>query len=130
MYLNLVKNKNEILNNVKLLDNYISKGKEQEKEFALALIKRGTCFVAIKNGGLYKFYPSRFIGYADNNMNTHLNNEYKDGKETNPAISDILGCKPVFDLELEKEYKRYCEQLGFIANEKGSFGVERKYWLL
>ncbi|ADK16307.1 hypothetical protein [Clostridium ljungdahlii] len=130
MCLNLVKNKNEILTNGTLLDTYISKGSEQEKEFALALIKKGTCFIAIKKGSSYKFYPSRFIGYADNNMDAHLNNKNKDGRETNPAISDILDCKPAFNLELEKEYERYCKQLGFSANEKGSFGVERKYWLL
>lgn len=130
MYLNLVKDKNQILNNIMILDTYISSGMEYKEEFALALIKKGTCFIAIRNGNYYKFYPSRFIGYVGNNMDAHLNNEYKDGRETNSAISDILGCNPTFNLKLEKEYKKYCEQLGFIANKKGSFGVERKYWLI
>lgn len=126
----LVQNKNEILNNIMLLDTYITKGIENKKEFALSLIKKGTCFIVMRKDNAYKFYPSRFVGYADNNMNAHLNNEFKDGKETNPAISNILGSKPTFDLELEKAYKKYCEELGFIANQKGSFGVERKFWLL
>lgn len=130
MCLNLVNSKSEILNNAVLLDAYISKGSLQEKEFALALIKKGTCFIAIKKGNSYKFYPSRFIGYANNNMDAHLNNEHKDGRKTNPAISNILNCDPAFNLELEKEYEIYCEQLGFIGNEKGSFGVDRKYWRL
>lgn len=76
----------------------------------------------------YKFYPSRFIGYTKNNMEAHLDNNQKHGGETNWVISGILGSKPMHDLELEKIYKEYCESLGFIANEKGSFGVERKYW--
>ncbi|HEY8804974.1 MAG TPA: hypothetical protein VIM42_07740 [Clostridium sp.] len=59
----------------------------------------------MKNDSHYKFYPSRFIGYVDNNIDEHLNNVYKDGKETNPAISEILGCRPAFELKLEKEYK-------------------------
>jgi len=79
---------------------------------------------------IYKFYPSRFLGYVDNNMDAHVNNDDKDGRKTNPKISVILGTKPVFNLELEEAYVRYCEQLGFKANKKGSFGVERKYWLL
>ncbi|WP_051624116.1 hypothetical protein [Clostridium akagii] len=126
----LVQNKSEILKNVTLLDDYITKAGEKEKEFALALIKKGTCFIVLKNEGSYKFYPSRFIGYSDNNIDAHLNNEYKDGKETNPAISSILGCRPAFDLELEKEYKKYCRKLKFTPNQKGSFGVERKFWPL
>jgi phosphatidylglycerol:prolipoprotein diacylglycerol transferase len=54
----------------------------------------------------------------------------KDGKETNPAISFVLNQKAAPNTELEKEYRTYCERLGFIANEKGSFGVKRKYWKL
>jgi len=126
----LIENKNEIIKNIKLIDSYLKKGSQQEKEFALALIKKGICFVVIKGGNTYKFYPSRFLGYVDNNMDAHVNNDNKDGRKTNPKISVILGTKPVFNLELEEEYVRYCEQLGFKANKKGSFGVERKYWLL
>lgn len=128
--MHLVENQNDILKNIELLDSYLGRGNESEKEFALALIKKGTCFLAVKYNNSYKFYPSRFVGYKDNSMDSHLNNEYKDGKETNPAISNILRDKPVTNLELEKEYKKYCEELGFVANQKGSFGVERKYWEL
>lgn len=126
----LVRNKNEILKNIMLLDNYVTQGIENQKEFALSLIKKGTCFIAMRKNNSYKFYPSRFVGYVDNNMDAHLNNDLKDGKETNPAISNILGSKPTFDLQLEKAYKKYCEELGFFPNQKGSFGVERKFWLL
>lgn len=126
----LVENKSDIMKNIKVIDNYLSKGSEEEKEFALLLIKRGTCFVALQKDNGYVFYPSRFVGYKDNNMDAHLNNESKDGRETNPALSEMLGSKPVFNRELEGEYRNYCESLGFVANEKGAFGVERKYWLI
>jgi len=61
-------------------------------------------------------------------MDSHLYNKYKDGRETNPAISKILGVNPIHNYSLEYFYRKYCESLGFIANDKGSFGVERKYW--
>lgn len=61
-------------------------------------------------------------------MNEHLNNRKKDGRVTNPAISEIIGKKPTPNPVLENLYREYCESLGFIANEKGTFGVERKYW--
>ena len=118
----------EIIYNMDVLDSYLNCKCESEYSFALNLIKRGTCFIAVKSGEQYRFYPSRFIGYANNNMDSHLNNEYKDGKETNPAISEVLGKKLGYNSDLEKAYREYCRNLGFIPNEKGSFGIERKYW--
>lgn len=108
----------------------ITKKCDSEYSFALSLIKRGTCFIAVKRGTRYRFYPSRFTGYANNTMDKHLSNIEKDGRETNPAISKALGQKQHYNPELEKEYRDYCEYLGFTANEKGSFGAERKYWEL
>ena len=63
-------------------------------------------------------------------MESHQNNDYKNGRETNPAISMILSMKPKSNPEIEKIYRDYCESLGFVANERGSFGVERKYWVV
>ncbi len=40
----------------------------------------------------------------------------------------ILGSKPASNPVLDNLYREYCELLGFVANEKGTFGVERKYW--
>lgn len=125
-----VENLNELKANIKVLDKYLNSKKDPENEFALGLVKRGTCFVAVKENGTYRFYPSRFIGYLNNNMDAHLNNDYKDGKETNPAISSILGRKPIPNPELDILYREYCELLGFVANERGTFGVERKYWVV
>ncbi len=126
----VVRDKKELRINMDMLDKYINCEKDPEYTFALSLIKKGTCFIAVKEDDIYRFYPSRFMGYENNTMNSHQNNDYKDGKETNPAITSIIGHQPIVNKELEIEYKKYCEKLGFIANNKGSFGVERKYWLL
>lgn len=125
-----VENLNELKANIKTLDKYLNSKTDPEYEFGLGLVKKGTCFVAVKENGTYRFYPSRFIGYVNNNIDAHLNNDYKDGKETNPAISSILGSKPTPNPELDILYREYCELLGFVANERGSFGVERKYWVV
>ena len=93
------------------------------------LIKRGTCFIIVKTDD-YKFYPSRFIGYISNTMEKHINNEYIHVGYTNKAISKILNHKPIPDSQLNSKYRDYCEKLGFIANEKGSWGIERKFWIL
>ena len=86
--------------------------------------------MALPENGTYKFYPSRFIGYFGNSMNAHQNNNRRDGRTTNPAISAVLGMNPNANPEFDKAYKDYCETLGFTANERGSFGVERKYWVV
>ena len=115
---------------MKTIDAYLDNKCESSYSFALSLIKKGVCFIAVKTSDGYRFYPSRFIGYVGNTMSKHLNNDYKDGKETNPAITSVLGIKLSHSAELEKEYKNYCGKLGFVANDKGAFGVERKYWEL
>lgn len=126
----LVHSLSEIKANLQTLDKYLDEKHEPEYSFALELVKRGTCFIAVKVGQNYKFYPSRFIGYRENTMDKHQSSTEKDGRETNPAISAVLHESVAYDLELECAYKEYCENLGFIANEKGSFGVQRKYWKL
>jgi hypothetical protein len=127
----IINNLSELKYTIKTLEDYLTNKKEPEYEFALQLIKRGTCFVVVEeNNNNYKFYPSRFIGYKGNSMDNHLNNDKKDGRDTNPAISNIIGHKPIPNEFLNNEYVKYCEKLGFIARNKGSFGVERKFWEL
>lgn len=123
-----VENLNELMANTKLLDKYLNSKIDPEYSFALNLIKKGTCFVVIREQNIYKFYPSRFIGYAENSIDFHMNNSNKDGRETNLFISNILKSNPIQSNILENLYQEYCKLLGFVANIKGSFGVERKYW--
>lgn len=124
----IVSNIAELKSNLTVLSEYLASKVDPEYSFALGLVKRGTCFVAISDNGRYYFYPSRFIGYVKNSMDAHLANSDKSGLETNPAISQILGSKPQPNQALDKLYREFCENLGFVANEKGSFGVERKFW--
>lgn len=126
----LIGDKKDLLENAKQLDEYLNCEKDPENSFALDLVKKGVCFVAIGKEDGYRFYPSRFIGCKNNTMNKYLTNELKAGKEINPVISELIGCKPCMNVELDQEYKKYCGKLGFNAWHKGAFGVERKYWLL
>lgn len=128
--MNIIKNKAELISNIEILDNYILSKTEPQYGFALALIKRGICFVALKSKNSYKFYPSRFIGYLNNTMDAHLKNGTKDGRKTNLAISLILGGKPVANSIVNMEYEKYCGKLGFFAKEKGAFGGQRKFWII
>jgi len=111
-----VKTLKELTANVQILDEYLNSKSDPEFMFALNLVKRGTCFYVTKNGdNVY------------NNMDAHMNNQEKNGRETNSAIFNILGARPIPNTMLDKLYRDYCISLGFVANAKGSFGVERKY---
>ena len=126
-----VESLDEILDNCATLDGYIESRKDPEYTYALDLIKRGTCFLAIEDEGEYRFYPSRFIGYYNNSMVQHENNGDKDGRVTNPAIAAAIDQgNPTPNSELDLLYKNYCNSLGFHASDKGTFGVERKFWVV
>lgn len=126
-----VESLDEILDNCATLDGYIKSRKDPEYTYALELIKRGTCFLAIEDEGEYRFYPSRFIGYYNNSMVQHENNGAKDGRETNPAIAAAINQgNPTSNSELDSLYKEYCTRLGFRSSDKGTFGVERKFWVV
>lgn len=118
----------ELKENLHTLDTYLDRKAEPYYSYAVDRIKKGVCFMAVKTEDGFRFYPSRFIGYRHNSMEAHENNEWKDGKETTPTITHILGHKPCPDAELEHAYQAYCETLGFTANPKGAYGVERKFW--
>ena len=110
--------------NIDYLERTISSNRRKYRD----LIKLGTCFVAYKAGNETHFAPSRFLGYRDNSFEEHERNDRKDGRETNPAITTIIGSPPKPDEELEKSYRDFCVGLGFDARPRGNFGVERKYW--
>ena len=128
--MDVVKSLDEIRINMKTIDNYLVDVDNPEYTYALGLISRGICFVADDSTGKYRFYPSRFVGYANNTMSRHEGNSSKDGRVTNPAISKVLYQNPEADSEMDLAYKEYCKSLGIQVKKKGSFGVSRKYWKL
>lgn len=88
-------------------------------------IARGRVFVTYIVNGKYHFAPSRFVGYKDNTLVKHRNNNEKDGTITTPVISKILGAKNRHIFELEEAYQRYCDWLGVTATRH-----KRSFWLL
>ena len=120
----------EIRQNILTLDRYLEEKHSIEYLFALNLIKQGICSIAVKVESDYRFYPSRFTGYTGNCMDRHLNNQEKDGRITTPALSKVLGQPLAVSSCLDRVYKSYCERLGFVANDKGTYSVQRKFWEL
>lgn len=126
----LIKDKDQILINIESLEGYLTEGNEYEKKEATLLVKRGICFIAYKIDTEIRFAPSRFIGYIDNKLDIHFSDKNIDGRDTNKAIIEILGNKPIPNTELEIKYIDYCNKLGIRSSEKGTYGVQRKFWVI
>lgn len=128
---NLITSLKEILRNTKLLDTYLSDMESKtRREYALDRIKNGVCFLAVINNGMYRFYPSRFIGYINNSMEAHEKSYVKDGRATNVAISRVLGSQPQVSEPLEHEYIKFCNSLRIKPRKEAPFGAVRKYWVI
>lgn len=124
--MDVITNISELIKNLETIESYL-KGSNVEKNYAIGLIKRGTCFVVYEFGSRLKFAPSRFLGYKENTMLKHEHNYEKDGRVTNPVICNILENNFSPNEELDIQYQKYCHFLGIIPRGKGSFGVKRKY---
>lgn len=124
-----ITNRTELEANLRQLEDYRYSSDPLEREFYTNLIKLGICFVVLKKNEKLLWGPSRFVGYRNNSMNLHRRNEEKDGRETTPVITDILGrTPPKPDAYLEELYAAHCEDLGFTARPTGNYGSKRKYW--
>lgn len=120
-----ITNINELKANLTRFEFYLSEGNSEEKEFARNLVKAGKCFVSYKMNKKWRFIPSRFAGYVDNTLEKHKNYQYKDGRETNPAINVIASNKLSQSDLLEENYLKYCISLGIEPHNN----LKRKYWL-
>ena len=127
--LTLISSIDQLMKNIDTIDCWIRDGSAYERDYAEGLIKRGTCFVVRNEGDSWRFYPSRFIGYADNTIEKHNNSEI-DGRDTSRVIGKLLKQKKRPDDTLDAEYCGFCASLGFDANKTGAFGAKRKFWML
>ena len=123
--MNFVSTKEDISRNIAQFEHYLFWGTETEKEFAHGLSQRGVCFVAYQKDGKFRFIPSRYVGYRDNTQAEHEDNRDKDGRETNPAITEIIGDEPAENGELESRYRAFISELGIEPHKR-----DRKYWRL
>ena len=119
----------EILINISTLRDYIN-GNSAEIIYVRERIKRGICFIVVQEeNGSFSFYPSKFLGYRNNNMYEHSDAIGRDGRNTNREINKILNGQPMANERFEEEYIEFCARLGISANPTGAFNKQRKYWL-
>jgi cysteinyl-tRNA synthetase len=120
-----IRNMDELKVNINTLESYRNDTNTENLDFYKRLIQRGRCFVTYERNDEIHFGPSRFMGYANNNMEDHnqaiLQGE-RDGRETNPVLDRIIGPHEA-NQHLEKEFIAFCNQLGIMP-----WNVRRTFW--
>lgn len=122
-----VQTREEIVANFGILTQFVIDRKRVDpelKQWVDDLLRGGRNYASIlwESGHIF-FAPSRFVGYANNNLLRHLENELKDGRITSPAVSEIMGVKPAEDPDMEQLFLEFCNSLGIVPHQK-----KRRYW--
>ncbi len=121
----LIESISELLINLAQVDLYLNDDVNGSKTQMCKLIANGRIFVVYMSGGEVRFAPSRFIGYLNNDLLTHLvKNNGKDGRDTTPVISKIIGGYG-YNEDAEMQYIKFCANLGIKPAN-----IKRKYWIL
>jgi 5-methylcytosine-specific restriction protein A len=113
----------DLFKNVYTLEKYLGSSNPVEREFAKDIVRRGKTILVYRVKGTNHFAPSRFLGYKSNNITSHISNEEKDGRDTNPIITSIIGNRPFFTDDMENDFKKYVISLGAIVQNN-----KRNYW--
>lgn len=121
--MDIIETKDELIENIERLEKYLCEGTDEERKFAIALIKKGRCFVTYQVNKETRFCPSRFVGYKSNNMRRHGASYGKDGRETNSAITKALKIKLETNQNLEELYQKYCRNFGVMPDN-----VKKQFW--
>jgi hypothetical protein len=120
--LRYVENVEQVIENIKTIEQYLNSENTVEKEFARDLIKKGRAMLIYKVKGENHFAPLRFLGFKSNSRSEHIDNENRENRDPAPAIQSIMG-KPFTTPAMEKEFNDYA------AIFKGhTLKSKRKYW--
>lgn len=112
----------DILTNIRTLEKYLKSKILEEKTYAEDLVRKGKTILVYKVNGENHFAPSRFSGYKNNTMEKHIENDEKDGRDTNPVITEIIG-RPFENEKIESFFIDYCAKLGIKPDN-----TKRHYW--
>jgi hypothetical protein len=112
----------EIIANIKTIEGYLNSDNSKERAFAANLIQKGRTVLIYKVNGENHFAPGKFIGFKGNSMALHLDNEEKEDRDANPAITSIMG-KPFSTATIEQSFISYTQSLKMKAHNS-----KRKYW--
>lgn len=126
----LVSTAEQVLDNIKTLYLYGESASEDERRFHDARIKNGKLFVVTQVHGSFRFAPSKFAGYIDNDISHTDNLSDRDGRKTNIVLSRLFleALEPGdegYDA-INQGFLDYCSRKGIVPSKHHR---ERRYWV-
>ena len=120
--LQFVENVDQIIENIKTMEQYLNSDNTDERDFAINLVKKGRAMMAYKVNGKNHFAPGTFLGFKKNSKAAFIENEKREARNGAAIFQTLLG-KPFTHAAIEKEFMEYADTL------KGqTLKSKRKYW--
>ncbi len=120
--LHFVENVDQIIENIKTMEQYLNSEIAEEQEFARELVKKGRSMLIYKVNGHNHFAPTNFLAFKKNSRSAFIENQNRESRDTAPTMKSLMG-KPFTHAAIEKEFNDYAN------NFKGStLKSSRKYW--
>ncbi len=120
--LQFVENVDQIIENIKTMEQYLHSDNTDERDFAINLVKKGRAMMAYKVNGKNHFAPGNFLGFKKITKAAYIENEKRETRNGGPIFQVLLG-KPFTHAAIEKEFMEYADTF------KGStLKSKRKYW--
>lgn len=127
----LVSNVEQVVDNIETLYRYGESNNQDERKFHDARIKNGKLFAAVQDRGSFRFAPSKFSGYVNNDISHEKNLSDRDGRKTNQALSSLIGkALEVGDEgydDIDQDFLGYCNRKDIKPSRHHR---ERRYWVL
>jgi len=121
----LVTNKEEILDNVELFLEELESDNADIQAKAIKLIKTSNIFLAILTEEVNFFIPSLFLDKK--NQSFDFSKKQTTEEESAITISQILGSTPKIDKTMDELFLDFCDE---IAINRNDVGLSREYWIM
>lgn len=126
----LVSTIEHIVDNIETLYLYGESINQDERKFHDARIKNGKLFAVVQVGRGFRYAPSKFAGYVNNDISHADNLRYRDGRKTNVALSRLLGEEleagdEGYD-DIDQNFLDYCNRKGI---RPSLHHRQRRYWM-
>lgn len=121
----VVSNRDEILDNVEIFLEGLELGEESDKEKAIKLIKASNIFLAILSEEVNFFVPSTFLAEKEQTFENIKLNE--DETKSAEILTKILGSTPKIDKTMDELFLDFCDEIEINRND---VGLSREYWII
>lgn len=120
----MVDNKEDIQKNIKTFYAYLFTSQDEaESKWAKKGLRMARNFYPLEKDGKILFFPSRFLGFKDNNQDLAEGDAKKEKRCPTERLNEVLGYKSEADEELELAYIDFLASLDLKPTK-----FKRKYW--